>query len=98
MTKDTIAAELAAWEDRLVAVSRNLAEINELPALLRIKARLRDAPDSYGGETASRVQEALAALDGLWKDYLLLNALLSQAGALRKETGLFKSYAANGNV
>jgi hypothetical protein len=38
---DRIILELAAWQDRLALVSRNLSEINELPALQRVKARLR---------------------------------------------------------
>jgi hypothetical protein len=94
MANDRITAELAAWQDRLAVVSRNLSEINELPALLRIKARLRVAPDLYAGETSSRISDALAALDELWKDYLLINALLDQAAALRKQTGLFHDHDA----
>ncbi|MGA2127722.1 MAG: hypothetical protein ABSG76_16405 [Xanthobacteraceae bacterium] len=94
MASDRIAAELAAWQDRLAVVSRNLSEINEHPALLRIKARLRAAPDRYAGETSSGINDALAALDELWKDYLLINALLDQAGALRKQASLFHDHDA----
>ena len=63
---DTIIAELAAWQDRLALVSRNLGEINELPALQRVKARLRANPELYAGETAPRINDALAALEELW--------------------------------
>jgi hypothetical protein len=94
MTSDRIIAELGAWQDRLAVISRNLGEINELPALLRIKARLRATPDLYAGETASRIGDALAALDELWKDYLLLNALIDQAETLRKRAGLFHHHDA----
>ena len=86
---DRIIFELAAWQDRLALVSRNLSEINELPALQRVKARLRATPDFYAGDTASRVNDALAALDDLWKDYLLLNALIDQADTLHKQSGIF---------
>jgi hypothetical protein len=89
---DRIIAELAAWQDRLALVSRNLSEINELPALQRVKARLRPTPDFYTGDTASRINDALAALDDLWKDYLLLNALLDQADTLRKQSGMFHDH------
>jgi hypothetical protein len=91
---NTIAPELAAWQDRLALMSRNLGEINELPALQRIKARLRATPHFYAGETASRINDALAALDDLWKDYLLLNALLDEADALRKQSGIFHDHEA----
>jgi len=91
---DAIVPELAAWQDRLALVSRNLGEINELPALQRIKARLRATPKFYAGETASRITDALAALDELWKDYLLLNALLDEADALRKRSGIFHGHEA----
>ena len=94
MANDAIAPELAAWQDRLALVSRNLGEMNELPALLRVKARLRAAPDFYAGETASRIGDALAALDDLWKDYLLLNALLDEAETLHKQSGLFHDHEA----
>jgi hypothetical protein len=89
---DSIISELAAWQNRLALVSRNLSEINELPALQRVKARLRTTPDFYAGDTACRVNDALAALDDLWKDYLLLNAMLDQADALRKQSGMFHDY------
>jgi hypothetical protein len=89
---DGIILELAAWQDRLAVVSRNLSEINALPALQRIKARLRAAPDFYVGDTASRVSDAIAALDDLWKDYLLLNALIDQADALRRQSGIFHDH------
>ena len=92
MTSDSIAEKLAGWQDRLARVSRNLGEINDHSALLRIKARLRDRPDCYSGETAARIDNTLAALDELWKDYLLLNALLDQADGLRKQSGLFHTY------
>jgi hypothetical protein len=92
MANDTTAPELAAWQDRLALVSRNLGEMNELPALLRAKVRLRAAPDFYAGETASRIGDALVALDDLWKDYLLLNALLDEAEALHKRSGLFHDH------
>ena len=75
-------------------MSRNLGEINELPALQRIKARLQATPKFYAGETASRVADAHAALDELWKDYLLLNALLDDADALRKRSGIFHDHEA----
>ena len=91
---DAIVPELAAWQDRLALVSRNLGEINELPALQRIKARLQATPKFYAGETASRVADAHAALDELWKDYLLLNALLDDADALRKRSGIFHDHEA----
>jgi len=89
---DRIIPELAAWQDRLALVSRNLSEINELPALQRVKARLRATPDFYAGDTASRINDALAALDDLWKDYLLLNALIDQADTLRKQSGMFHDH------
>jgi hypothetical protein len=89
---DPIACELSAWQDRLALVSRNLSEINELPALARIKARLRARPDFYAGETASRIGDALAALDDLWRDYLLLNALIDQADSLHKRSGIFHDH------
>ena len=89
---DPIVPELAAWQDRLALVSRNLGEINELPALASIKARLRAKPDFYAGDTAPRVSDALAALDDLWKDYLLLNALIDQANALHRQSGLFHDH------
>jgi hypothetical protein len=89
---DPIVSELAAWQDRLALVSRNLGEINELPALARVKARLRAMPDCYAGETASRIGDALAALDDLWKDYLLLNALIDQAESLHKQSGMFHDH------
>jgi hypothetical protein len=89
---DRIISELAAWQDRLALVSRNLTEINELPALQRVKVRLRATPDFYAGDTASRINDALAALDDLWKDYLLLNALLDQADTLRKQSGMFNDH------
>jgi hypothetical protein len=92
MTSDSIAGKLSAWQDRLARVSRNLGEINDHPALLRIKARLRDRPDRYRGETAARIDNTLAALGELWNDYLLLNALLDQADGLRKQSGLFHTY------
>jgi hypothetical protein len=91
-TSDSIAAKLAAWQDRLARVSRNLGEINDHPAVLRIKVRLRDRPGCYSGETAARIDNTLAALDELWKDYLLLNALLDQADGLRKQSGLFHTH------
>ena len=90
----TITPELAAWQDRLALVSRNLGEVNELQALQRIKARLRATPQFYAGETASRISDALAALDDLWKDYLLLNALLDEADTLRKQSGVFRDHEA----
>jgi hypothetical protein len=91
---DRIPPELAAWQDRLALVSRNLSEINELPALQRVKTRLRATPDFYTGDTASRINDALAALDDLWKDYLLINALLDQADTLRKQSGMFHDHEA----
>jgi hypothetical protein len=91
---DTIISELAAWQDRLALVSRNLGEINELPTLQRVKARLRTTPEFYAGETASRIGDALAALDELWKDYLLLNALLDEADTLHKQSGMFHDHEA----
>jgi hypothetical protein len=91
---DTIIAELAAWQDRLALVSRNLGEINELPALQRVKARLRATPELYAGETASRINDALASLEELWKDYLLLNALLDEADTLLKQSGMFHDHEA----
>jgi hypothetical protein len=94
VTSDSIAAKLGAWQDRLARVSRNLGEINDHPAVLRIKARLRDRPDCYSGQTAARIDNALAALDELWKDYFLLNALLDQADGLRKQSGLFHTHDA----
>ena len=94
MANDAIGPELTAWQDRLALVSRNLGEMNELPALLRVKARLRAASDFYAGETASRIGDALAALDDLWKDYLLLNALLDEAEVLHKQSGLFHDHEA----
>jgi chaperonin cofactor prefoldin len=95
MANDTLTSELARWQDRLAVVSRNLGEINELPALQRIKMKLRTTPDFYAGETAVRITDALAALDDLWKDYLLLNALLDEADGLRKRSGLFHDHDAN---
>jgi hypothetical protein len=92
MANDAIIPELAAWQDRLALVSRNLGEMNALPALLRLKAQLRATPNCYAGETAARINDALAALDDLWKDYLLLNALLDEAESLRKQSGLFHDY------
>jgi len=89
---NTIIAELAAWQDRLALVSRNLGEINELPALQRVKARLRANPELYAGETAPRINDALAALEELWKDYLLLNALLDEADTLHKQSGMFHDH------
>jgi hypothetical protein len=89
---NTIVSAIAAWQDRLALVSRNLAEINEFPALARVKARMRATPPFYTGETASRIADALAALEELWKDYLLLNALLDQVEALRKQSGLFHDH------
>jgi hypothetical protein len=89
---DPIAPELAAWQDRLALLSRNLGEINELPALAHIKARLRATPDFYAGDTAPRVSDALAALDDLWKDYLLLNALIDRADVLHRQSGLFHDH------
>jgi hypothetical protein len=89
---DRIIPELAAWQDRLALVSRNLSEINELTTLQRVKARLRATPDFYVGDTASRINDALAALDDLWKDYLLLNALIDQADTLRKQSGMFHDH------
>jgi hypothetical protein len=86
---NTIVSAIAAWQDRLALVSRNLAEINEFPALARAKARMRASPPFYTGETASRIGDALAALDELWKDYLLLNALLDEVEVLRKQSSLF---------
>ncbi|HXW30188.1 MAG TPA: hypothetical protein VEK55_12565 [Xanthobacteraceae bacterium] len=94
MSNDSVTAELTAWQDRLAVVSRNLADINQLPALLAIKARLRRRPDTYVGETATRLGDALAALDELWKDYLLLNALLDQAEGLRRQGSLFRTHDA----
>ena len=94
MANGTVTSELAFWQDRLATVSRNLGEINELPALQRIKTKLRTTPDFYSGETAARVADALAALDDLWKDYLLLNALLDKADALQKRSGLFNDHDA----
>jgi hypothetical protein len=95
MANDTVTSELALWQDRLAVVSRNLGEINELPALQRIKVKLRATPDFYAGETAVRIIDALAALDDLWKDYLLLNALLDEADGLRKRSGLFNDHDAD---
>jgi hypothetical protein len=86
---NTIVSAIAAWQDRLALVSRNLAEINEFPALARVKARMRASPPFYAGETASRIADALVALDELWKDYLLLNVLLDEVEALRKQSSLF---------
>ena len=94
MTNDPISAKLSAWQGRLALVSRNLGEINEHPAVLRMKARRRDTPSFFTGETAWRVDETLAALDALWKDYLLLNAMLDEADGLRKQSGLFQSHDA----
>jgi hypothetical protein len=95
MANGTVSSELALWQDRLAVASRNLGEINELPALQRIRTKLRTTPDFYSGETAVRVTDALAALDDLWKDYLLLNALLDQADGLRKSSGLFNDHEAD---
>jgi hypothetical protein len=95
MANGTVTSELALWQDRLAVVSRNLGEINELPALQRIKMKLRTTPDLYAGETAARITDALAALDDLWKDYLLLNALLDQADELRKRSSLFNDHDAD---
>jgi hypothetical protein len=94
MANNTTTSEVAVWQDRLAVVSRNLAEINELPALLRIKARLRAKPDAYAGETQTRIADALAALDVMWKDYLLLNALIDEADALHRQSSLFHDRAA----
>ncbi len=94
MSDETISARLAAWQGRLALVSRNLGEINEHPAVLRMRAPRRDAASVFTGETAARVDEALAALDELWKDYLLLNAMLDEAEGLRKQSGLFQSHDA----
>jgi hypothetical protein len=91
---DAITSELAAWQDRLALASRNLSEINELRALQRVKARLRATPQFYAGKTVSRINDALAALNELWKDYLLLNALLDEADTLHKQSGIFHDRAA----
>jgi hypothetical protein len=94
MNNDAINARLAAWQNRLALVSRNLGEINEHPAVLRMRARRREAPGFFTGETAARVDATLAALDELWKDYLLLNATVDEAESLHKQSGLFQSHDA----
>ena len=92
MTDDTIGAKLAAWQSRLASVGRNIGELNEHPAVLRMRARRCGAPSFFTGETASRVDETLAVLDELWKDYLLLTAMIDEADGLHQQSGLFQSH------
>ena len=92
MTDDTISAQLAAWQSRLASVGRNIGELNEHPAVLRMRARRCGAPSFFTGETASRVDETLAVLDELWKDYLLLTAMIDEADGLRQRSRLFQSH------
>ena len=92
MTDDTIGAKLAAWQSRLASVGRNLGELNQHPSVLRMRARRCDTPSFFTGETASRVEETLATLDELWKDYLLLTAMIDEADGLHQQSGLFQSH------
>ena len=72
---DRIMFELAAWQDRLALVSRNLGEINELPALQRVKARLRTAPEFYAGDKEFYKKAVQANREMLSKDGIVTPAL-----------------------
>lgn len=81
-------ALLAAWQERLEVITRNLTEIDRTPATLRLKARLADG--RYAGTTLVKVKEAVSALARLSADYVLLSDAVRQAEAA-KQGGFFLS-------
>ncbi|MEX8518439.1 MAG: hypothetical protein AB3X44_07980 [Leptothrix sp. (in: b-proteobacteria)] len=79
---------LRAWQERLVAVTRNTNELSEAEFTKRIRHRLREG--RYAGLTRARAEAALDDLSSLMDDYLLLARVIDAAVEASK-AGLFSS-------
>ena len=68
---------LAVWVQRLGAITANANELSEAESTLRVRARAREG--RYSGLTKQRAETALAQLNALMDDYLLLARVVDEA-------------------
>lgn len=74
--------ELAAWQQKLNVVSRNLIELDDFFTYRQLKGEL-DAPPALIGTTQAQVVPALASARTLWQYLQLLSDVVKRASELR---------------
>lgn len=85
-----IAFEVRAWQDKVTRISRNLSELNEAEFIRQIRYRVKaNATNAYTGRTLEAALAAIASLDTLWDDYLLLARVIEEALDLLKKHSMF---------
>jgi len=78
---------LARWQQRLATISANANALNEAEFCVRIRNRLRDG--RYTGLTLERAGHAMADLNALMDDYLILARVVEDAAEAARG-GLFQ--------
>jgi len=79
---------LSTWQQRLRTITANATELSGAESTRRVRAGHLDG--RYSGLTHTRATAALARLDELMEDYLLLARVVDEAAQIEK-TGLFMS-------
>lgn len=80
---------LSKWQQDLSAAQSNLLALYDYPTYRRIEAQSGNNTTTLTGETASRVNPALAALTDLFNQMGLLQDILDRAFKIRKSVSLF---------
>jgi hypothetical protein len=84
MTLQQIDQALADWSRRLEAIADNLFSLQAEPAYQSLTGSAGAAKVAVTGETAARVEPALAAMQTMFEDFGSLHATIDRAKDLRK--------------
>lgn len=83
---------LSTWSERLDTIARNLTDFNDSEEWRRIRAHSRDACEpAYVGKTLSTAQAIQTAVDGLWRDFLLVQGVVGDAVETSKKSGILSN-------
>jgi hypothetical protein len=81
---ETIDQLLSDWRTKLDMASQNLLDLQSFPTYQRLAGESGFPKAQLAGQTATLVEPALAAMNGLFQHFELLSQTLNQAQALRQ--------------